>query len=480
MASLRAVGLELALALGLVRAQVTGNNCSSSTLGQSWSWSPDNGTLVSGNGQCLTSSSWPASDGTALVMSPCTGSPAQSFDVISSNSTIMSRFDPAKCVNLAGYGTTPGTAVWLYGCVPPNYTCEGNCDWHPAPDEHFVNAESGLCLDDGGPPMPHTCAPGSAAVGLPFCDTSLSFAARAADLVARLTREAKEALYVLPLPVSAPALVNRRCGWGARVSRPAAAAVTPSPVLLQPRPRGLPVGLHCHPRAVLHHRHRPQAARDVLPARYRAGGGGRALPLPLPPCSGLNRVALPSPAAAGGYVGRQPDGCGAVGRGARGADRLAAELSQDERPLCAGVQGGGGGRRGGGGPPTTFATGACPPRQGLNAEGGPLANTIHDPRWGRIQVCYDGSTFHGWEGRTSARLAHQCVCGWLRASPLHAPAPVPAPARRHTASRRGWPAAWVSPRRTPSRRGRQATSSSCRPSRGTSWATTAPPTSSRR
>ena len=295
MASLRAVGLELALALGLVRAQVTGNNCSSSTLGQSWSWSPDNGTLVSGNGQCLTSSSWPASDGTALVMSPCTGSPAQSFDVISSNSTIMSRFDPAKCVNLAGYGTTPGTAVWLYGCVPPNYTCEGNCDWHPAPDEHFVNAESGLCLDDGGPPMPHTCAPGSAAVGLPFCDTSLSFAARAADLVARLTREAKEALYVLPLPVSAPALVNRRCGWGARVSRPAAAAVTPSPVLLQPRPRGLPVGLHCHPRAVLHHRHRPQAARDVLPARYRAGGGGRALPLPLPPCSGLNRVALPSP-----------------------------------------------------------------------------------------------------------------------------------------------------------------------------------------
>lgn len=224
-----------------------------------------------------------------------TGSPAQSFDVISSNSTIMSRFDPAKCVNLAGYGMTPGTAVWLYGCVPPNFTCEGNCDWHPAPDAHFVNAESGLCLDDGGPPMPHTCAPGSTAFGLPFCDTSLSFSARAADLVSRLTREAKEALYVLPLPVSAPALVNRRCGcWlgDARVSHPAA-AVTPLPAL-QPRPRGLHVGLHCHPRAVLHHRHRPQAARDVLPSRHRAGGGGGRCRCRCRPAQAAC-IALPSP-----------------------------------------------------------------------------------------------------------------------------------------------------------------------------------------
>lgn len=203
--------LLLAFAVpALCVGQVTGNNCSA-TSNQIWTWYQTNGTLVSGNGACLTSSTWPAQDGTTLVMAACTGGPSQAFDYIDSNATLMARYDRIKCVNLAGYGVNPGTPVWLYGCVPPNYTCLGNCDWHPTPVAHLRNLESGLCLDDGGPPMPHTCANGSVASVFPYCNASLSIEERAEDIVSRLTREAKEAFFVLPLPVSSPALVNRRC-----------------------------------------------------------------------------------------------------------------------------------------------------------------------------------------------------------------------------------------------------------------------------
>jgi hypothetical protein len=168
--------------------------CAPTLTNQIWAWNASSGALTSANGLCLSSSVWPATDGTALVMDTCTGSDAQAFDVNPSNNTIMSRFDTAKCVNIAGYGTTPGAQVWLYGCVPPNYTCEGNCDWEPIAASHFQNSKSGLCLDDGyAPPMVHTCANGSVAAGLPFCDTSLSFEARAADLVSRLSTEFKQA-----------------------------------------------------------------------------------------------------------------------------------------------------------------------------------------------------------------------------------------------------------------------------------------------
>lgn len=37
-------------------------------------------------------------------------------------------------------------------------------------------------------------------------------------------------------------------------------------------------------------------------------------------------------------------------------------------------------------PASPFLSPTAPGFQGLNAEGGPLANTVHDPRWGRIQV----------------------------------------------------------------------------------------------
>jgi len=145
-------------------------------------------------------------------MSPClsegSGSDLQSFDFITGN-LIVSRIAPTKCVNLAGYGTSPGTIVWCYGCVGAGYTCEGNCDWNSVSGNSYQNPESKLCLDDGfAPPIPHTCEPGSPSFDLPFCNAKLSRDDRIKDLVGRLPLQYKLSLFALPLPVSLPALVN--------------------------------------------------------------------------------------------------------------------------------------------------------------------------------------------------------------------------------------------------------------------------------
>lgn len=146
----------------MASGQVVGNSCNANNPSQLWTYDLASGTLASGRGACLTASSWPVGDGTSLRMAPCgAGDPrAQAFDRYSANNTFVSR-GTLKCINLSGYGTAPGTIVWLYGCSPaPEYTCEGNCDWErlsPASwPSQLANNESGLCLDDGfQPPMPH-------------------------------------------------------------------------------------------------------------------------------------------------------------------------------------------------------------------------------------------------------------------------------------------------------------------------------------
>ena len=191
-----------------------GNACNSSA-SQDWAYDAVTGNLKSAtSGLCLTAATFPVVDGTNLLMSACGTGPAgaQSFDMVATNGgSIVVRADNVKCVNLAGYGTTPGTQVWLYGCSGPGYTCQGNCDFTAGvPDaQHYRNKESGLCLDDGyvSPQLP-TCAPGSPAAGLPLCDPTLSLEMRAADLVSRLTSEYKRKLLMLPFPPSEEALVN--------------------------------------------------------------------------------------------------------------------------------------------------------------------------------------------------------------------------------------------------------------------------------
>lgn len=302
----------LLLLLSLAHAQITGNTCNASSPRQAWAYAPATGALTSASrGLCLTLDG-PPGDGTALLMQPCAGdATTQAFDFVAAGSLIVSRADPTKCVNLAGYGTAPGTTVWLYGCAPaPAYTCECNCDWERAGAAALRNNASGLCLDDGfAPPMLRTCEPGAVSARLPFCDASLPRAARIADLVARLPRAYKLALFVLPLPVSLPALVNEELGLAAF---------------------GWDV-------TTIH---------GLSPTYFIS---------PLP-----NASAFPHAIAQ------------AATWDVSLAARVAAATAAEARAVSQ----------------ANFRKSGGRSLQALHAEGGSLANTVHDPRWGRAQETY--------------------------------------------------------------------------------------------
>ena len=202
------------LALLHAAGQITGNTCNGTSPRQQWRYDAVTGELISASRSLCLTLDGPPGDGTALLMQPCAGdATTQSFDFVADGNLIVARADPTKCVNLAAYGTAPGTAVWVYGCLPsPAYTCQGNCDWERA-GASLRNNESQLCLDDGwAPPMLRTCEPGAPSANLPFCDAALPRAQRIADLVGRLSPAYKLALFALPLPVSLPALVNETLG----------------------------------------------------------------------------------------------------------------------------------------------------------------------------------------------------------------------------------------------------------------------------
>ena len=290
-------------------AQPVGNACNATSRSQSWSYSPASGALTSSSqGQCLTASQSPPADGTGLFMAPCDGSAAQAFDFLPSLRLIVARSRQDACVNLAGYGTAPGTSVWLYGCVGQGYTCQGNCDWEWGQGGALQNNESGLCLDDGYvQPLLPTCGAGAPSAHLPFCDPALPNEARAADLTSRLSLDYKLALYALPLP-SLPfsALVNETLGLAALYWDVTVIHGLSSTFFLQPlRPAT------CFPHAI-------------------AQGASWDVDL-------VARIAT------------------AVAYEARVVHQMNFRAS--------------GGRA----------------VQALVAEGGPLANSVHDPRWGRAQ-----------------------------------------------------------------------------------------------
>jgi beta-glucosidase-like glycosyl hydrolase len=130
----------------------------------------------------------PIQDGTPVISQPCVaGNSAQQFTA-GVNNTILAASNPQMCVNVANYGTTPWSQVWLYQCDPGGNP-QGNCNWLPGPNSSLVNLGSGLCLFDGvnpPPPLPYTCAEGSPSYALPFCDYTLPVEQRVADLLARM------------------------------------------------------------------------------------------------------------------------------------------------------------------------------------------------------------------------------------------------------------------------------------------------------
>lgn len=148
----------------------------------------------------------------------------------------------SHCLDVEGYGTTPGSNVWTFTCHPGDHDpAHQNQGWSVAPngtkgdsiisqlsglclsaqggleapganvdletcgsqsagqiwvigqDGTIRDASSGLCLDTNPPPLqPCAAAPVS---GYPMCDTKLPFRQRAQDLVSRLPLQEKLAQF---------------------------------------------------------------------------------------------------------------------------------------------------------------------------------------------------------------------------------------------------------------------------------------------
>ena len=148
-------------------------------------------------------------------MAPCsaTPNPAQQWTVAPqpSNVTLRLAASPTFCANVAGYGTSTGSQVWLYTCNEND--CKGNCLWDSGPAGHeVVNPISGLCLSDGDVPlMPQTCAPGSPSYGAAYCNSSLPFSDRVDALWDAMSPQERLYFFSIPIRVSARTAALRVC-----------------------------------------------------------------------------------------------------------------------------------------------------------------------------------------------------------------------------------------------------------------------------
>lgn len=163
LAALTLATIAISAAIGACAAagSVTGQSCVAGLPSQTWQLHTD-GTLRSSAGACLTASAAPSSDsGDKLSMEPCANASSSAaalqeweYSLGTGMITLKGATGPT-CANLQGYGTSPGTPVWLYNpCTTGSGgVCKGNCQWSfPVPGNTtglLTNSASGLCLDDG-------------------------------------------------------------------------------------------------------------------------------------------------------------------------------------------------------------------------------------------------------------------------------------------------------------------------------------------
>jgi len=112
-----------------------------------------------------------------------------------------------KCMDRSGYGTTPGTQVWLFSC-----TNAFNQVWYYNQTDQTIRAkDSQLCLDTEYDSGPSACEsdPG---MSMPFCDYSLPISERVKNLVSNLTQQEKYTLFNTDAG-SVPRLNIRKYQW---------------------------------------------------------------------------------------------------------------------------------------------------------------------------------------------------------------------------------------------------------------------------
>jgi len=153
--------------------------------------------VVTSERLCLTAERPPDAAGSARLVSATCGRAAATLPAQAINFSATDAFGSGRLVALSLPGAPAadaGTATWWGARVPLTPAAA------PSPSSAFVfsaaagnatlgtltHAATGLCLDAGGVPAGHGCLDATVRA-LPFCDATLPFADRLADLVGRLT-----------------------------------------------------------------------------------------------------------------------------------------------------------------------------------------------------------------------------------------------------------------------------------------------------
>jgi beta-glucosidase-like glycosyl hydrolase len=180
-------------------------------------------------------------NGDYIILNVCSGSQTQQWDLsyLNTDKTIRLKNNNSYCFDIEGYGVTDGSYVWLYQCHTSdkdpthqnqefvydsvgktftstmsgkvldasNYgTSAGTRVWiwaktgatnqqwvYNSADSSIRGVMSGLCLDIQTP-LPRACDTAENK-NFPFCNTKLSFTARAQDLVSRIPTQDKYGLF---------------------------------------------------------------------------------------------------------------------------------------------------------------------------------------------------------------------------------------------------------------------------------------------
>ena len=142
-------GIAVALALAAAPVAATGGLVAQSCglVGERWLLPPAGGGefVAAASGLCVTAAApLPVPEGTNLYAAACGSVPAsqQAFLFFAENSTIVLANQPLMCVNIEAYGKTPGSVVWLAECTPDS-CAQGNCPWTPAPAAGAAENASG-------------------------------------------------------------------------------------------------------------------------------------------------------------------------------------------------------------------------------------------------------------------------------------------------------------------------------------------------
>eukprot|EP00049_Salpingoeca_infusionum_P006942 m.113052 g.113052 ORF g.113052 m.113052 type:complete len:901 (+) comp13502_c0_seq1:214-2916(+) len=187
-------GVFAAAALCSAGPAITIQEClPSNSKWQQWQQGPDSELVLMSNGMCLEVVDASVADESEIWTNTChpnDTNPKHFNQAWRYNSTTGNLIElmSGSCADRAQYGTTAGTKVWLYHC-----TGVDNQVWFFNRTDATIRAnDSGLCLDAGSPkPVPCNHDP---LRDTPFCNTSLPFRTRAADIVQRLTPAEKYSL----------------------------------------------------------------------------------------------------------------------------------------------------------------------------------------------------------------------------------------------------------------------------------------------